>query len=113
MLAELSDRGTDALNHLKFDATLPGGLDTKAFKATYSLGEATFRKASTGQAETIELKPDDAARRYLRERVKAGGTVVIVVVPDDDVVAATYFGAGAEKHENRPRLTLEAAPPPM
>jgi hypothetical protein len=109
LLAEPRDQGTDTLAGLKFDPKSPGGLGKDAFKAIHPLGSGTFTKVRTGQANTFDLKPDEAGRTYLRDQLKAGGTFVIVVVPDDEEVAATYFGAGSETEGNRPRLINEPA----
>jgi hypothetical protein len=106
-LAEPRDQNTDSLARLKFDPKSPGGLSKDAFKAPHPLGSGTFTKVKTGQADTFDLKPDEAGRTYLRDQLKAGGTIVIVVVPDDEAVAATYFGAGSEPERNRPRLVIE------
>ena len=75
-----------------------------------TLGSVTFRKVETGHADTFDLKPDEAGQRYLRDRIKSGGTILIVAVPEDEDVAATYFGAGAEMEANRPRLSIEGEP---
>ena len=71
------------------------------------MGSGTFTKAETGRADTFELKPDEAGQRYLRDRLKAGGTIWIVMAPDDEDVAATYFGAGGEPEGNRPGLSID------
>jgi hypothetical protein len=109
LLAEPHDQGTDSLAVLKFDPMSPDGLGKDAFKAVHPLGSGTFTRAKTGQADTFALTPDEAGRTYLRGQLKAGGTILIVVVPDHDEVAATYFGAGSEPLENRPRLVIEGA----
>jgi hypothetical protein len=109
-LAEPVERGTDPLAGLKFAPGSPGGVGKEAFKALHPLGSATFTKAQTGHADTFELEPDEAGKRYLRERVKAGGTILIVAVPEDEEVAAMYLGAGAEPEESRPRLGFDREP---
>jgi hypothetical protein len=106
-LAEPRDRGADSLAGLKFEAKTSGGVAKDAFKALHPLGSATFKKVETGHADTFELKPDEGGRRYLRDRIKAGGTILVVAVPEDEEVAATYFGSGAEPEENRPRVVIE------
>jgi hypothetical protein len=92
---------------LKFEAGSPGGVAKDAFKALHPLGSGTFTKVETGHADTFDLKPDEGGRRYLRDQVKAGGTLLIVAIPEDEEVAATYFGAGTEPEERRPRLVLD------
>jgi hypothetical protein len=109
-LAEPADRGTDPLAGLKFEAGSAGGVGKDAFKALHALGSVTFKKVETGHADTFELKPDEAGKRYLRDRIKSGGTILIVPVPDEDEVAATYFGAGGETEANRPRLSINGDP---
>jgi hypothetical protein len=106
-LAEPHDRGTDPLPGLKFDARSTSGVGRDAFKALHPLGSGTFTKVETGHADTFELKPDEAGQRYLRDRIKAGGTIWIVIAPEHEDVAATYFGAGSEPEANRPRLSIE------
>jgi hypothetical protein len=108
-LAEPPDGGTEPLAGLKFEAGSPGGVSKEAFKALHPLGSGTFMTVETGHADTLELKPDDAGKRYLRDRIKAGGMILLVAVPEDEEVAATYFGAGGEPKENRPRLSIEGA----
>jgi hypothetical protein len=107
-LAEPADRPGDPLAGLKFEAGSPGGVGKDVFKALHPLGSGSFRKAETGHEDTFELRPDEAGRRHLQGRVKAGGTLLILAVPEDQEVAATYFGAGAEREENRPRLVIES-----
>jgi hypothetical protein len=107
-LAEPHDRGTDPLPGLKFDRKSPNGVGTDAFKVLHPLGAGTFAKVETGNTDTFELKPNETGERYLRYRLKGGGTIVIVVVPDGEEVAATYFGVGAEPEGNRPRLSLDS-----
>ncbi len=109
-LAEPKDGGADPLAGLKFEAGSSGGVGKDAFKALHPLGSGTFKKVETGHADTFELKPDEAGKRYLRDRIKAGGTILIVAVPDDEEVAATYFGAGAETEANRPCLSIDGEP---
>lgn len=109
-LAEPAERGADPLAGLKFEAGSPGGVAKDAFKALQPLGSGTFTKAETGHADTFELRPDEAGRRLLRDRLKSGGTILIVAVPDAEDVAASYFGTGAEPAENRPRLSLDGPP---
>ena len=101
----LSTLGSDPLAGLKFEAGSSGGVGKDAFRALHPLGSAVFKKVETGHADTFELKPDEAGKPLLRDRLKAGGTILIVAVPDDEEVAATYFGAGAETAENWARLT--------
>ena len=81
------------------------GKDT--LEAVQLEGSGTFEKVETGHGDTCELTPDDAGQRYLRDRMKAGGTILIVAVPDDEEIPATYFGAGAEPERNRPRLKID------
>ena len=107
-LAEPTDRGADPLAGLKFEAGSSGGVGKDAFRALHPLGSGSFKKVETGHADTFELKPDEAGKRLLRDRLKAGGTILIVAVPEDEEVAATYFGAGAETEANRPRLSMDA-----
>jgi hypothetical protein len=109
-LAEPADRGTDPLAGLKFEAGSPGGVARDAFKALHPLGSGTFKKVETGHADTFELKPDEAGKRDLRDRLKAGGTILIVAIPEEEEVAATYFGAGSEPEGNRPRLIIDEEP---
>ncbi len=109
-VAEPADRGTEPLAELKFEAGSSGGVGKDAFKALHPLGSGTFKKVETGHSDTFELKPDEAGQRYLRDRIKSGGTILIVAVPEDEEVAATYFGAGAEMEANRPRLSIEGEP---
>jgi len=71
-VAEPTDRGTDPLAGLKFEAGSPGGVAKDAFKALHPLGTGTCKKVETRHADTLELKPDDAGKRYLRDRIKAG-----------------------------------------
>jgi hypothetical protein len=106
-LAEPADRGTDPFAGLKFEVGSSGGVSKDAFKAEHALGSMTFKKVVTGHADTFELKPDEAGQRYLRDRIKSGGTILIVAVPEDEEVAATHFGAGTETEGNRPRLSIE------
>lgn len=110
-LAEPADGGPDRLAVLKFEVGSPGGVAKDAFKALHPLGSGAFKKVETGHADTFELVPDEAGRRQLRDRLKAGGTILIVAVPEDENVAATYFGAGGEPEANRPALTIDAGPP--
>jgi hypothetical protein len=109
LLAEPRDPGTDSLAGLKFDPKSPGGLSKDAFKAIHPLGSGTFTKGKTGQADSFDLKPNEAGRTYLRSQLKAGGTMLIVVLPDDEEVAATHCGGGSEPGANRPRLGIEPA----
>jgi hypothetical protein len=88
---------------LKFDAKSPNGVGKGAFKTLHPLGSRTFRKVEAGHADTFELRPDEAAQQFLRDRLKAGRTILIVAVPDDEEVAATDFGAGGEPEGNRPQ----------
>ena len=90
-VAEPADRGTDPLAGLKFEAGSSGGVGKDAFKALHALGSVTFKKVETGHADTFELKPDEAGKRHLRDRVKAVGTILIVAVPEDEEVAAHLF----------------------
>jgi hypothetical protein len=85
-LAEPSDRGTDPLAGLKFEAGSPGGVAKDAFKALHPLGSGTFKKVEMGHTDTFELKPDEVGERYLLDRLKSGGTILIVAVPEDDEV---------------------------
>jgi hypothetical protein len=80
-VAEPADRGTEPLAGLKFEAGSSGGVGKDAFKALHSLSSGTFKKVETGHAETFELKPDEPGKRYLRDRIKSGGTILIVAVP--------------------------------
>jgi hypothetical protein len=109
-VAEPADRGADPLVGLKFEAGSSGGVSKDAFKALHALGSVTFKKVETRHADTFELKPDEAAKRYLRDRMKSGGTILLVAVPEDEEVAATNFGAGDETEGNRPRLSIEGEP---
>ena len=96
-VAEPADRGTDPLAGLKFEAGSSGGVGKDAFKALHALGSGDFKKVETGHADTFELKPDEAGQRYLRDRIKSGGTILIVAVPEDEEVAATYFREGRRR----------------
>jgi hypothetical protein len=107
VVAEPADRGTNPLAGLKLEVGSSGGVGKDAFKTLHALGSGAFKKVETGHADTFELKPDETGQRYLRDRIKSGGTIVIVAIPDDDEVAATHFGAGAETDENRPRLSID------
>jgi hypothetical protein len=109
-LAEPADRGTDPLAGLKFKVGSLGEVVKDAFKAPHPLGSGTIKKVETGCADVFELKPDEGGKRYLRDRVQAGGTILIVIVPADEEVVAAYFGAGAQPEENRPRLSLVGEP---
>jgi hypothetical protein len=77
--------------------TRSSGVSKEAFKDLHALGSGAFTKVEAGHADTFELKPDEAGKRYLRDRVQAGGTILIVAVPEDEEVAATYFGAGPNR----------------
>ncbi len=101
-VAEPADRGTDPLAALKFEAGSSGGVSKDAFKALHALGSVTFKKVETGHADTFELKPDEAGKHYLRDRVKSGGTILIVAVPQDEGVAATFFGAAPRRRRIDP-----------
>jgi hypothetical protein len=79
-----------------------------AFKALHLLGSGTFKRVKAGHADTFALKPDEAAKRYLRDRIKSGATILIVAVPEDEEVGATYFCVGTETEENRPRLSVDS-----
>ncbi len=105
LLAEPHDRGTDPLPGLKLEARSLNGVGKDAFQALHLLGSGTFTKVETGHADTFELRPDEAGQRYLRVRMKAGGTTWIVITLEDEDVAATYFGA--EPGANRPRLRID------
>jgi hypothetical protein len=113
---EPSDRGTDPLAELKFEAGSPGGVAKDVFKALHPLGSGTFKKVETGHADTFELKPDEAGKRYLRDRIKAGGAILIVIVPADEEVVTAYlrdrdrdgskvFGRVNDQRLHRARLT--------
>jgi hypothetical protein len=52
----------------------------------------TFTKVETGHVDNFELKPKESGRRYLEDRIEAGGTVLVIAVPDEEEVAATSFG---------------------
>ena len=58
----------------------------------------------------VEVGPDEACKRYLQDRLEAGGTILIVAVPGDEGVAAIEFGAGAEPELSRPRLIQDGEP---
>jgi hypothetical protein len=88
-LAEPPDRAGDPLAGLRFEAGSPGGVARDAFKALHPLGSGTFTKAETGHADKFEVKPEEGGRRYLRDRIRAGGTVLIIVAPEDEEAAAT------------------------
>jgi hypothetical protein len=109
-LAEPADRSGEPLAGLKFEAGSPGGVAMKALKALHPPGSGIFVKGETGRANAFELKPDEAGKRYLRDRVKASGTVLIVAVSEDEEVAATYFGAGAEPKGNQPQVIIDGEP---
>jgi hypothetical protein len=96
-LAEPLDKGADPLAGLKFEAGSPGGVPKEAFRALHPLGSGTFTKVETGHTDTFDLRPDEGRRRYLRDKIKAGGTLLIVAVPEDEEVEATYYGAGVEE----------------
>ncbi len=90
---------------LRFDAAAADGLG-KQFEARFSLGAAEFKLEKTGTENVFTLALDEAARAALRDQVKSAGKIRIVVVPDGEVVAATFFGAMAEKPEQKPRLAV-------
>jgi hypothetical protein len=71
-LAEPPDGGVDSLTGLKFDAKSSGGVAKGAFKALHPLGAGPFTKVETGRVDTFELKPDEAGRRHLQDRIKGG-----------------------------------------
>jgi len=105
-LAPVSDKEKDFEAKFKFDPKSANGLGDGVFQVLHPLGAGTFNQMKTGHADTFNLTPDEAGRKYLRDQVQAGGEVIIVVVPDDDDVAATYHGAGNETAANRPRLII-------
>lgn len=105
-LAEPADGGGDRSPSLKFEAGSPGGFAKGAFKALHPLGSGVFKKVGTRYAGAFELRPDEAGRHPLLDRLKAGGTILVVVVPEDEEVAATYFGVGVGPEDNRPRLSI-------
>lgn len=88
---------------LKFDPSGVDGLGGQ-FASRRPLGAGSFKKAETGKADTFALTLDDEAKAFLKDRAGKGGSVAILVVPDNDTVAATYFGAGADEADRRPRL---------
>ncbi len=88
-LAEPHHPGADLLPGLKFDAKSTNGVGKDAFQALHLLGSETFTKVETGHADTFELRTDEAGQRYLRDRLRAGGTILIVITPEDEEVTAT------------------------
>jgi hypothetical protein len=95
---------------LKFVADKADGLGDQLPKR-HPLGAGAFKKVETGHADTFSLALDDASRKALAAAIDAGGKVHLLIVPDDPNVAATYFGAGAEKAKQRPRLAFTFASP--
>jgi hypothetical protein len=91
---------------LKFDPTKPGGVGDQ-IKGLLPLGEAAFKKGTTGQLDTLTLTLTGAAETAVRSQFNAGGTIRLVVVPADDDVAATYFGPKPKDDSQRPRLVIE------
>jgi hypothetical protein len=91
---------------LKFDPTKPGGVGDQ-IKGLLPLGEAAFKKGTTGQLDTLTLTLPGAAETSVRSQLNAGGTIRLVVVPADDDVAATYFGPKPKDDSQRPRLVIE------
>jgi hypothetical protein len=94
---------------LKFDPKVSGGVGDQ-LKPLLPLGAATFTKRKTGETDTIALTPPADTEGYLRGQLNRGGVVRLVLTPADDDVAATYFGAGADQAERRPRLVVDATP---
>lgn len=97
------------LEPLKFDLAVPGGVGDQ-LGARHLLGEAKFKPGKTGDVNTIDLTPTGPGEVVLRGRLDAGEPIRLVILPADDDVAATYFGAGHEKQENRPKLVIDATP---
>jgi hypothetical protein len=91
---------------LKFDVKNAAGLAGQ-LAPLIELGSSAFKKVETGQVESFAFTLSDEAEAFLRSRLESDGKVRLVIVADDDDVAATYFGAGAETEENRPKLILE------
>lgn len=91
---------------LKFDATSTAGLGER-FKDRIPIGGGAFRKIETGHADTFTLSLDEPARKVLSKRLADKTEIRILIVPGDDEVAATYFGAGADEPERRPKITLK------
>jgi hypothetical protein len=107
LVAQPVDRGAVPSEKLKFDSKSTDGIDKHAFRGLHSLGSGTSAQVKTGHVDSFKLTSDEAAQRYLRNQLKAGGTIWIVVFPDDEEVATTYFGTGSEPEANRPRLEIE------
>ncbi|WP_435016426.1 hypothetical protein TA3x_003992 [Tundrisphaera sp. TA3] len=99
----------DAGKPLRFDPKAPGGLGDQ-IPGLIPLGLADYAKGGTGDADPYPIALDDAARKALDDRLRAGGTIRIVIAPEDAHVAATFFGVGARQPENRPRLTIVTGP---
>jgi hypothetical protein len=72
-LTEPADRAGDPLAGLKFEAGSSRGVGKDAFKALHSTGSGAFEKVETGHADMFELKPEEAGRRYLRDRLRPAG----------------------------------------
>ena len=109
-LAAESAAGLEATaRRLKFDPKQPGGVGDQMGKLV-PLGAADFAKGGSGDADVYPLPLDDAARKVVEDRLRAGGTIRVVIVPEDLHVAATFFGVGAREAENRPKLTIETVP---
>jgi hypothetical protein len=90
---------------LKFDADTADGLGNQ-FETRFPLGAGEFKKEKTGTENVYALTLDEAARTALKDQVKSAERIRIVVVPDGEEVAATFFGAGSEKAEQKPRLAI-------
>lgn len=94
---------------LKFDPKAPGGVGDQ-LRPLLPLGEARFTKRNTGEADAIALTPTGETETFIRGRVNRGAVVRLVLTPADDDVAATYFGAGVDPADRRPRLRIEVSP---
>jgi hypothetical protein len=92
----------DPKAELKFDPNAPDGIGGR-IKPLHGLGSGRFKKVETGKSDLFPLTVDEA----VSGRIARGGRLCLVVVPADGAVAATYFGAGQESKENRPRLRLD------
>lgn len=110
-LAQPADADPGSLEKLKYDPAATRGVTRDAFKLLSPLGSGVFKKVETGKIDTFALTADQSVRNQLRDLIKSGGPLYIVVAPDDDDVAATYFGAGNETQENRPRIKLAGEVP--
>jgi hypothetical protein len=95
-------RNLGAPEHLEFDPNAADGVG-KQIKNLHELGSVNFKKVETGKTESFSLAMDDV----VRQRIANGGKLYLVIVPADAAVAATYFGAGENAKEDRPRLTLD------